>query len=180
MDQGISLTMLKRATLSLTAMLALGSALHQVSAAVDDSAAAPGAEDSFSAAFEPFAGNNEPVAVPPDAVDLTAIDPVEEKAGSSLGRGMASYYGKSFAGRRTASGEAFDPQDLTAAHRTLPFGSRVRVTNPRNGRSVVVRINDRGPFTRGRTIDLSQRAAEQVGIVQAGHGEVELTLLTEL
>ena len=66
---------------------------------------------------------------------------------------------------------------LTAAHRTLPFGSLVRVTNPRNGRSVVVRINDRGPFVRGRSIDLSRAAAEEIGLIRSGHGRVELELL---
>ena len=68
----------------------------------------------------------------------------------------ATYYGEELAGRRTASGEIFNPNALTAAHRTLPFGTRVRVTNSRNGRSAVVRINDRGPFTKGVHIDLSK------------------------
>ncbi len=67
--------------------------------------------------------------------------------------------------------------ELTAAHRTLPFGSRVNVTNPRTGRSVVVRINDRGPFVRGRVLDLSRAAAEEIGIIRSGHGNVELELL---
>ena len=71
---------------------------------------------------------------------------------------IATYYGKEFAGRRTASGERFNPGAMTAAHRTLPFGTKVRVTNSRNGRSVIVRINDRGPFVKGRSIDLSTRA----------------------
>lgn len=113
------------------------------------------------------------------AVDVTAIEPAVEPevSGSSLGQGVASYYADKFNGRRTASGETFHNRHLTAAHRTLPFGSKVRVTNPRTGATVVVRINDRGPFTRGRTIDLSRTAAEQVGIVRAGHGTVELALL---
>jgi rare lipoprotein A len=97
--------------------------------------------------------------------------------GQMLGEGMASYYGAELAGRRTASGERFDPRDLTAAHRTLPFGSKVRVTNAANGRSVVVRINDRGPFSHGRLIDLSRSAAEQIGLVARGHGEVQIALL---
>ncbi len=96
-----------------------------------------------------------------------------------LGVGIASYYGKRFAGRPTASGEPFDPMELTAAHRTLPFGSRVKVTNRRNGKSVVVRINDRGPFSRDRDIDLSRMAAERIGLVQQGHGPVQLFLLDE-
>jgi rare lipoprotein A len=94
-----------------------------------------------------------------------------------LGQGSASYYAAKFDGRRTASGERFDNADMTAAHRTLPFGSRVRVTNPANGRSVVVRINDRGPFTRGRLIDVSRAAAEELGMVARGHANVELALI---
>ena len=82
--------------------------------------------------------------------------------------GRASYYGKEFAGRLTASGEPFDPTELTAAHRTLPFGTRVRVTNLANGRSVVVRINDRGPYAHGRIIDVSRAAAEKLGMVHRG------------
>ncbi|MBD3730298.1 MAG: septal ring lytic transglycosylase RlpA family protein [Sphingomonadales bacterium] len=90
---------------------------------------------------------------------------------------MASYYGRAFAGRRTASGESFDPGQLTAAHRTLPFGSKVRVTSQASGRSVIVRINDRGPFSRGRVIDLSRAAAEQIGLIGPGHGQVTLELV---
>ena len=114
-----------------------------------------------------------------DGVDITTFDPPVEPApqATDLGRGMASYYGRKFNGRRTASGERFDMTQLTAAHRTLPFGSRVQVTNPRNGKTVVVRINDRGPFTHARTIDLSRAAAEELGLVSRGHGEVQLALL---
>ena len=79
--------------------------------------------------------------------------------------------------RRTASGERFDMGAFTAAHRTLPFGSKVRVTNPANGKSVVVRINDRGPFTKGRAIDVSRAAAERLGLIARGHGRVELALI---
>ena len=77
---------------------------------------------------------------------------------------IASYYGQSFAGRRTASGERFNPSAMTAAHRTLPFGTRVRVTHARTGKHVVVRINDRGPFIKGRAIDLSSGAARAIGM----------------
>lgn len=94
-----------------------------------------------------------------------------------LGQGSASYYAAKFDGRRTASGERFDNSGMTAAHRSLPFGSRVRVTNPANGRSVIVRINDRGPFTRGRLIDVSRAAAEELGMVARGHANVELALI---
>lgn len=91
--------------------------------------------------------------------------------------GLASWYGPGFAGRLTANGEIFDPSSLTAAHRTLPFGSRVRVTNLNNGRSVVVRINDRGPFVAGRVIDLSRASAEQIGMRGRGIAPVRLEVL---
>lgn len=96
-----------------------------------------------------------------------------------LASGSASYYGNELAGNPTASGERFDPNDLTAAHRTLPLGSRVRVTNPRNGESVVVRINDRGPFHGNRVIDLSLAAARDIGLIQSGVGQVRMALLLD-
>lgn len=92
--------------------------------------------------------------------------------------GEASWYGPGFAGNLTASGEVFDPSEMTAAHKTLPFHTRVRVTNLDNGRTVVVRINDRGPFKPGRVIDLSRAAAEVIGLVQSGVAPVRLELLT--
>lgn len=82
--------------------------------------------------------------------------------------GLASWYGQEFAGRTTANGEIFDPNMLTAAHRTLPFGTLVRVKNPRSGSDVVVRINDRGPFIESRIIDLSYAAAQQIDMVEVG------------
>ena len=92
-------------------------------------------------------------------------------------RGTASWYGKKFHGRRTASGERYDMHDLTAAHPSLPFDTNVRVVNTDNGRSVVVRINDRGPFVNNRIIDLSHAAARELDMVQAGLATVELYLL---
>lgn len=86
----------------------------------------------------------------------------------NLQRGKASYYAKSFNGRRTASGERLHPDSLTCAHRTYPFGTRLRVHNPANGRTVYVRVTDRGPFVRGRIIDLSWRAAKELGIIAQG------------
>ncbi|MBD8491910.1 septal ring lytic transglycosylase RlpA family protein [Pseudomonas syringae] len=88
--------------------------------------------------------------------------------------GKASWYGARHHGKRTASGEAFNQNALTAAHRELPFGSRVKVTNLTNQRSVVVRINDRGPNTRGRLIDISKKAAEQLGMVRSGTATVRV------
>lgn len=105
-------------------------------------------------------------AQPADRPDTTRVE-----------RGTASYYGDELAGRPTASGERFDPGRLTAAHRSLPFGAKVRVTNLRNGRTVVVRINDRGPFTRRRIIDLSYAAARRIGMVAAGTAPVRIELL---
>ncbi len=92
-------------------------------------------------------------------------------------RGMASFYGYDGSGNKTASGERFNPERLTAAHRSLPFGTRVRVTNVRNGRSVVVRINDRGPFIRGRVIDLSHRAARVIKMIGRGVAPVRIEVL---
>ena len=91
-----------------------------------------------------------------------------------LGTGRASYSGARFAGRPTASGEIFDPNAFTAAHPSLPFGTRVRVTNLANDRSVTVRINDRGPYTGGRIIDLSRAAAEEIGMIASGTARVKL------
>jgi rare lipoprotein A len=93
--------------------------------------------------------------------------------------GVASYYGNELAGNRTANGERFDPGQLTAAHRTLPFGSKVRVTNMSTGDSVIVRINDRGPFHRGRVIDVSHAAAREIGMHRSGTARVKLALLAD-
>lgn len=94
--------------------------------------------------------------------------------GSEIERGMASWYGQQFHGRRTASGERYDMHAFTAAHRTLPFGTRVRVRSVHTGKEVVVRINDRGPFRRGRVIDLSRAAINALGLRQRGVTTVEL------
>jgi rare lipoprotein A len=91
--------------------------------------------------------------------------------------GEASWYGARFQGRPTASGEPFDLDAYTAAHRTLPFGTYCRVTNRRNGRQVVVRINDRGPWRRGRIIDLSRAAAAALDMIRAGHVPVLVEVL---
>lgn len=91
--------------------------------------------------------------------------------------GMASYYGDRFHGRRTASGQRFNKQALTAAHRTLKFGTRVKVTHKNNGRSVVVTINDRGPYARGRIIDVSEQAARRLGMVRSGVAPVHIEVV---
>jgi len=92
-------------------------------------------------------------------------------------RGRISMYGNEFAGRKTASGEPFDPSALTMAHRTLPFGTRVRVTNLENQRSVEVVVNDRGPFVSGRIADLSEAAARRIGMIAKGVVEALLDIL---
>ncbi len=148
------------------------------------SLAIPAQAQSPSSAFEEaFSGMKAPtLPLDPDdgAVDLRALAIAQGNTGQvlqSLGSGEASYYGRRFHGRITANGETFDMNAFTAAHRTLPFGSMVRVTNPRNGRSVIVRINDRGPYVGDRVIDLSRAAAEQIGLIQPGFAEVQLALV---
>ena len=91
--------------------------------------------------------------------------------------GLASWYGPGFHGKTTANGERYDMYGLTAAHKTLPFGTKVRVTNLANERSLVVRINDRGPFVAGRIIDLSKRAAERLGFLEAGKAKVRVEVI---
>ncbi len=103
------------------------------------------------------------------SVSMLAVNEVE-----AAQTGVASYYKH---GKRTANGERFNPHGLTAAHRTLPFGTRVLVTNLRNGKSVIVRINDRGPFSHGRVIDLSLGAAKVVGLTKSGVAKVKVVPL---
>lgn len=91
--------------------------------------------------------------------------------------GMISYYGGKFHGRKTASGARFDKNAMTAAHRTLPFGTRLKVTNLANGKSVVVTVNDRGPFSHGRILDLSEAAARKIGMMDKGTVRATITVL---
>ncbi len=123
-----------------------------------------------------------------DAPPLTAIVNPNQVANNSSGlasvrpvtsrrKGMASWYGPGFHGRLTANGERYNQNGLTAAHKTLPFGTQVRVTNLRNGRSVIVRINDRGPYAHGRVIDLSKGAANLIGLISSGVAPVQLEIL---
>jgi len=118
------------------------------------------------------------------AAPRESSDSPGEKRASSQGEflpahpvGRASYYAHRFHGRKTASGRRYDENELTAAHRTLPFGSVVRVTNLANQRSVVVTVTDRGPFVRHRVIDLSHRAASQLGFLRKGTATVRLELM---
>jgi rare lipoprotein A (peptidoglycan hydrolase) len=108
-------------------------------------------------------------------VQLPVLVPHEDD--TDVIRGPISWYGKRFAGRPTANGEIFDPAQMTMAHRELPFGTRVRVTNPANGASVVVRVNDRGPFVGNRVADLSHGAAKKLGMVKSGVIAAELEVL---
>ncbi len=111
----------------------------------------------------------------PHGVNGAALVPRKESGYDAVG--IASWYGRRYHGRRTASGEIFDMNSATAAHRTLPFGTRVQVTNLENGRSTVLTINDRGPFVRRRIIDVSRRAAQVLGFVQEGTVRVRVQLV---
>ncbi|MDB9315866.1 septal ring lytic transglycosylase RlpA family protein [Spirulina sp. CS-785/01] len=117
------------------------------------------------------------ISIRPQATPQNTVATRTAGRGRQQHRGMASWYGPGFHGRRSASGERFNQNALTAAHRTLPFGTRVRVTNLNNGRSTVVRINDRGPFTGGRIIDLSRGAASNIGMIGSGVAPVRLEIL---
>jgi rare lipoprotein A len=102
----------------------------------------------------------------------------QKKALVPVTEGRASFYSDQFHGRKTANGETFNMDKLTAAHPFLPFGTRVRVTNLRNGKDVIVRINDRGPFVKGRIIDLSTSAAKEIGLIKSGTVRVKLEALS--
>lgn len=169
--------------MALSALTAsLGAALWQANASPDIvplgnglasvEAQLPGEIGPSFAAAKSRNDTSDQVASAPPAAAPTAL--TSEKP---IGSGEASHYGNELAGNKTASGERFDPKKLTAAHRTLPLGSRVRVTNPSSGDSVVVRINDRGPFHGNRVIDLSTAAASAVGLIRSGTGRVKLALL---
>jgi rare lipoprotein A len=135
----------------------------------DSEAAAPAQQRSaLLAMFAPRA-LVEPQPAPP-----VIAAPKSKKGGHKLS-GLASFY--RLTGYKTANGETFDPNQLTAAHRTLPFGTKLRVTNVKTGKSVIVRVNDRGPFIPGRELDLSYSAAESLGMVEQGVGKVQMTVV---
>ncbi len=115
-----------------------------------------------------IAGAPKPTVTIPNATNATL---------NRIKGGMASWYGPGFHGRRTANGERFNQHGLTAAHRYLPFGTKVKVTNVRTGKSVVVRINDRGPFAHGRVIDLSAAAAKVIGVHRSGVAPVSIDVI---
>ncbi|WP_257165854.1 septal ring lytic transglycosylase RlpA family protein [Bradyrhizobium sp. SRS-191] len=106
-------------------------------------------------------------------VRVRHVEPTPPPA-HSASSGLASYYSE---GRKTASGERFDPSELTAAHRSLPFGTRLQVTNVKTGRSVVVRVNDRGPFVQGRVVDVSYSAAQALGMINTGVAPVKVSVV---
>jgi rare lipoprotein A len=122
-----------------------------------------------------------PPIIVPDTLPAELAEPsvaeVVEEGFEHIGDGEASYYGYELAGNRTASGERFDPKAMTAAHRTLPLGTKLRVINKTNGKSVIVRINDRGPFVKKRLIDISLGAAQAINMVRAGKAMVRLERL---
>ena len=172
-------TMRLRALLAAAVVLGLGGAIapgYAKDATPVDGAAAPVADLTQPAA--PTDDSASGLAATGAAVDQGIADSDsdndENSAWEPISGGMASWYGAELAGHRTASGERFNPNELTAAHRTLPLGSLVRVTY--HGHSVVVRINDRGPFAGHRVIDLSRAAAEQIGLRRAGSGQVTLAV----
>jgi rare lipoprotein A len=119
----------------------------------------------------PSTSANSPAATP-DATASPLVSTNDNTTGWTES-GIASWYGPRFQGKRTANGERFNTNELTAAHKTLPFGTRVRVKSQVNGKEVVVRINDRGPFIKGRIIDLSYAAAQAIGLVGVKKVEIE-------
>jgi rare lipoprotein A len=108
---------------------------------------------------------------------FTSVQPYKRKLGRQRGQGIASWYGPGFHGRRTANGERFNRYALTAAHKTLPLGTRLSVFNPRTGKQIVVRINDRGPYIGRRVLDLSEAAATALGFKSRGRDWVIFTAL---
>jgi rare lipoprotein A len=109
-------------------------------------------------------------------VKKVSYSPVSAKS-AFVNTGVASYYGPGFHGRRTANGETFNMHAMTAAHRTLPFGTKLKVTNLSNGKSTIVRVNDRGPYVGNRVIDLSVAAAKQIGSTSSGTARVNLEVI---
>jgi hypothetical protein len=142
-----------------------------------------GDDSSDEAPAQPFRRELPPIAKVPSSPETEPVPPIEDFSPPSqptlLETGLASWYGPRFHGKLTASGEVFNQEKFTAAHRTLPWGSRVKVTNLNNGKSIEVRINDRGPFSKGRIIDVSRAAARALGMVKAGITTVRIEWLAD-
>lgn len=171
-----------RRTFSLGALALLLSGSALVPALSDQALAFSGLPDSQSQ--PPAADLAIREADAPPAREERLIRPVPQPVAPAptprvvqISAGQASWYGPGFYGNRTANGEVFRPGTMTAAHRTLPFGTRVRVTNLNNGRVAVVRINDRGPFHGNRVIDLGHGAAKALGVLSSGVASVRLEVL---
>ncbi len=122
-------------------------------------------------------GASGAIAQPAATASAAASAPPATASTAASETGKIAWYGRKFAGRKTASGEAFNPEALTMAHKTLPFGTRVKVTNPKNGKSVTVRVNDRGPTQADRVGDVSYAAARKLGMIKPGVIEAELTVV---
>ncbi|MDL2336671.1 MAG: septal ring lytic transglycosylase RlpA family protein [Pseudomonadota bacterium] len=122
-----------------------------------------------------------PAASEPAAATATAAPAASSTATASADSsdGKVAYYGRKFAGRKTASGQRFNPDALTMAHKTLPFGTKVKVTNVKNGKSVVVRVNDRGPTAPDRVGDLSLAAARKIGMLHSGVVDARLEVVSQ-
>jgi rare lipoprotein A len=163
----MSLSRLRRRGTQFAVTLALSGLMSSGPVQADERA--PG--ERIATLTETVAALDESIQIAPPAEDK--VEAVLEM----IGQGEASYYGHELAGNRTASGERFNPYGLTAAHRTLPLGTRIKVTNVANGRSVVVRVNDRGPFVRSRLIDVSLGAAREIQMVRSGKAQVRLELV---
>lgn len=133
----------------------------------------------FAAACAGTVGPSTQTPSPPIASSVTSSETAPSRGTAPLSRetGTAAWYGKEYQGKKTASGEVFDMNLFTAAHRTLPLGTVIRVTNLENEKSVTVSINDRGPFTRNRMLDLSYAAARELGFVAQGTGRVQIDIL---
>ncbi|MDR5856276.1 septal ring lytic transglycosylase RlpA family protein [Caballeronia sp. LZ062] len=158
-------------------MLLSGCAAHRPAAATPPPQKKPQEESAPAAAAASASAVDAPAASAPDSASAPA--PIAEDASPAFRQvGEASYYSGKFQGRRTASGERYDMHALTAAHRTLPLGSYVRVSNVSGTKSVVVKINDRGPFVKTRVIDLSFAAASVLGLQQSGRARVVLEPVT--
>jgi rare lipoprotein A len=121
--------------------------------------------------------NAQPASAPARAAPAAAPMAAAAAPAASAESGKIAYYGRKFAGRKTASGERFNPNAMTMAHKSLPFGTLVKVSNPKNGKSVTLRVNDRGPSTPDRVADVSASAARKLGMLRAGVIAAELQVV---